>query len=226
MLGDRFLLEEGMRDLANAGYTVTEGAGKLGRSWLVHKDGVKVAEYPAYIAKKKVLGHHFYAVAAEVEKKAKRSTAAKAAAKSRAKSKDVLAALRDAQQRYGDLIDRAHHRREMQFHPLPMDAFESKDSILIHQSPDFGKKKGSTYRLVLVDGKPAYALASDHWGEFYTVERAFDDKDVLDGDKVYDDGLGRELHKRHEWSLVGHKPKPWGDERRVGYILLEDLEAV
>lgn len=214
-------------DKRRAGHTVVEGkdAGG-GRTWEIHKDGQKVAEYGAHIAKKKVLDHHFATVDAEAAKKAKRSATAKVGAESRAKSKQVKAALDAAMKEHGDLIARAHHNRELQFKALPMDVFESKDSVIIHQSAGYGKNKGSSYRLVMVDGKPAYARASDHWGVFHTNERSFDDSSVKEGDTVSEDSTGKMLSKRHKWGLEGHEPKGWGGERKAGYILLEDLERM
>lgn len=214
-------------DSRHAGHSIVEGkdAGG-GRTWEIHKDGKKVAEYGAHIAKKKVLDHHFSTVDAEAAKKAKRSASAKDGATNRAKSKETKAALDAAMKEHGDLISRVHHNRELQFKALPIDAFDSKDSVIIHQSSGYGKNKGSSYRLVMVGGKPAYARASDHWGEFHTNERTFDDNSVKEGDTVSEDSTGKMLSKRHKWDLEGHEPKGWGGERKAGYILLEDLERM
>lgn len=139
-------------------------------------------------------------------KKAK-AEAAKASSANRAARKAEIEALSLANAQYADVISSAHKNKNLEFMPLPDGVFGMKGNPLIHQSPSYGKKPGSTYKLVMVDGRPAYARESDHWGMFST-------NDFVNGEQV---------SNTYNWPLSGVETKPYGDIRRSGYVLLDDL---
>lgn len=138
-------------------------------------------------------------------------------AKKQALKADLLI-LEQAMREHGDLISNAHHIRDLDFAPLPEGVFDSKASLLIYESPPYSKKRGSVYKLVLVDKKPAYARESDHWGEFYT--RDFDFSNFKEG---RDSSDGWSYWKHRNWQLLGAERND--GTRRAGYVLLEDLAA-
>lgn len=127
-----------------------------------------------------------------------------AKSKSEKKANEAKTAL--AMNDYRDAIVRAHTHKNLTFIPLPDGAFSAKGTMFVHQSPAYGKKQGSSYRLVIVNGEPAYAREADHWGRFHTQE-------WRDGEQVATD---------YKWSLDGVPEKNDG-VRRAGYILLRDL---
>lgn len=121
--------------------------------------------------------------------------------------KSQKADLERAMQDYGDVISNAHKHPALSFQPLDNSIFDSKFNPLIHQSPAYGKKQGSSYKLIMIDGKPAYARQADHWGEFNTT-------DWINGEPV---------SSVRNWPLTGVDSPAWGGERQSGYILLDDL---
>lgn len=149
---------------------------------------------------------------------------AKDATVARDKSKAVLASLKDAQAKYGDAIDAAHHNRKLQFKKMDDADFMSKDTIVLHQSPSYMGKKGSSYRLVMVDGRPAYARHSDHWGTFGTVERGVYDRPKIEDGDSYHENLG-EHWKSHEWTIDGGSGQSTTKKKvyESGYVFLDDL---
>lgn len=111
---------------------------------------------------------------------------------------------------YASLIESAHRIRSLEFKPLSSEAFNARDTLLIHQSPSYGKSAGSSYRLVLVNGEPAYARDSNHWGKFST-------NDFVNGEQVSSD---------YDWRLDGVGQTKFGDKQRyAGYVLLRDLKG-
>lgn len=195
-------------------------------SWEVHNDGQKVAEYPSHIPRKNVLAHHFAAMEDAAKKKNEAYDRRKVAAANRKVTQANQKVLDDAMQAHKDVIESAHHNRHLKFKPMTKEQFQSAAGINLHQSNSYGKKKGSAYRLVMVDGKPAYARDSDHWGEFNTVDRGVWGKpDLHDGDSwVEDEGS---WVKHHKWDLEGHNEKDGAKTtRQYGYVYLDDLKQI
>ncbi len=194
------------------------------------RDGDKVlAKYPASLPKKQVLAKYEEDLAAAAAKKAARSTTAKDAAARKAAEREALATLGRVKAEYREVIDTAHHNRNLEFQPLPMEAFDAKDTIPVHQSASFGKKAGSAYRIVMVDGRPAYARASDHWGKFNTVERGTlrENANIQPGDTFDETSTGTEHWKAHDWQVPGSEQTGYGKNKRIaGYIYLDDLAAL
>ena len=140
------------------------------------------------------------------DKLTKREASKQSAIANAARKKDIDA-LNSSMSDYKDIINSAHKNQNLEFNPLPDGIFGSKGNPLIHQSPSYGKKPGSSYRLVMVDGKPAYARESDHWGQFST-------NDFVNGEMV---------SNSYNWPLNSVDTKPYGDIRRAGYVFLDDL---
>lgn len=65
-----------------------------------------------------------------------------------------------------DAINNFHKQKDISFIPVDDLIFNQKQAKHIYSSPSYGGKPGSSYKLVIVDGRPAYARQSDHWGEF------------------------------------------------------------
>ena len=144
--------------------------------------------------------------------------------KESAKNKATMTALNDAMKKHGELISNAHKNRRLHFHSMTEEEYNSKQAISIHQSPGYGKKRGSSYKLVMIDGRPAYARNSDHWGEFHTTERGVDRKptNMHQGDS-YDERSGTH-DKAHNWTLEGFKDKGRGqNHHQSGYVFLDEL---
>jgi len=213
-------------DTRAAGHSLVRGR----FNWEVHKDGEKIAEYPAHISKKNLLEHHFNAVDASAKEKEERSTKAKISSGKNAEIKKTLGELRAALAANESVINAAHMNRRLNFHAMPIEDFTAKDTIQIHQSKGYGKKKGSEYRLVMVSGKPAYARESDHWGEFSTVDRGVNEepKNLHEMDTYYLDEYGSGVRVNgHQWNLDGGNDSGHAKgERRAGYVFLEDLVAL
>lgn len=138
--------------------------------------------------------------------KKEKAKAAKPANDSKKRDAEML---NDAMAKNSSIIANAHKAERLVFKPMPLSDFKEKGTILIHKSPSHGKTSGSEYRLVAVNGEPAYARESDHWGKFHT-------SDFVDGVQV---------SKDYEWSLPGVTTKFGGGVRYAGYILLKDLKG-
>jgi hypothetical protein len=108
---------------------------------------------------------------------------------------------------YADVIDGAHKNASLDFNRLPDGVFAGRNTFPVYQSPSYGKKQGSSYRLVMVDGRPAYARESDHWGDF--------------GTKEWDEITHDYYTKNHTWNLAGLDKND--GNRYAGYIFLDDL---
>lgn len=129
------------------------------------------------------------------------SDKAKKAALVRARNKASKQMLEEFYLKNKDLIDNFHKNPELSFTPLPNKELFNNGKF-IYQSPNYGKKAGSSYRLIDVDGMPAYARQSDHWGNFSA--RSADNFDKWND---------------YNWTL----PTAANGERQTGYILLEDF---
>lgn len=141
---------------------------------------------------------------AAAEERRRKALASKPERDAKRRDADTLKAVMSEKR---TLIENAHRNKRLSFKPLSSEEFRSKESILIHKSRSYGKRGGSEYRLVMVDGKPAYARESDHWGRFHT-------EGWKDGEGVSTD---------YEWTLPGVTTKYGEGKRYAGYILLSDL---
>lgn len=140
--------------------------------------------------------------------KAQKAELAKARSVQNTARRKEIGLLSDAFEQNRDLIQNAHRNKTLNFSQMPVADFSAKGNPLIHQSPSYGKTPGSSYRLVMVEGEPAYARESNHWGQFST-------NDFKNGEQVTSE---------FNWPLSGVETKPYGnDERYAGYILLRDL---
>lgn len=188
----------------------TEGlTAERGRfDWEVKNEaGEVVGKYPTSLSRKAALEKHAEVMAEQAAKKSKSKESAKANKEKREKDNATLDALNTAFNENRDLIEHAHMNANLSFKPMSAEEFAAKATVPIYQSRSYGGKKGSEYRLVMVDGKPAYARESDHWGDFST-------SDYVNGEQV---------STEHKWELPGAKTG-WGNkERSAGYVLLEDL---
>jgi hypothetical protein len=193
-----------------ASKSATEGlTAERGRfDWEIkNQNGDIVGKYPSSLSRKAALEKHAEVMAIQASKKAKSKESAKANKETREKDRATLESLNTAFNENHDLIEHAHMNANLTFTPMSAEAFSAKATIPIYRSPGYGKKKGSEYRLVMIDGKPAYARESDHWGKFST-------NSFVDGELV---------GTVHDWKLPGAE-SGWGNsERSAGYILLEDL---
>ena len=140
-------------------------------------------------------------VTAELQKRLAKKTQANINAGKRAEIKQSQQMLDDAYKQNADLINSIHKKNELTFNPLP-DNSAWEQGKFIYQSPNYGKKQGSSYRLIDVNGEPAYARQSDHWGLFSA-------RDANDFEKWND----------YNWILENAAK----DQRSTGYILLKDL---
>jgi hypothetical protein len=142
------------------------------------------------------------------ERDAKKTKAAEAKPASDAKRRDADM-LKAAMAGNKALIANAHKAVKLAFKPLSLADFRAKETLLIHASKGYGRRSGSEYRLVAINGEPAYARESDHWGKFHT-------SDFVDGEQV---------SKDYEWMLSGVTTKYGEGIRYAGYILLKDLKG-
>jgi hypothetical protein len=189
---------------------ITAERGKF--SWqLKDNTGKIVAEYPASLPKKEAIAAYENKLASEQAKKKATKERAKENKPKNEKIKANLEKLESAKKEQSKLIETAHHNKNLNFKALSSEDFNAKDTLSVYQSRSYGGKKGSEYRLIMVEGKPAYAREADHWGSFST-------SDFVNGEQVSED---------HDWKLEGTDQTKWGNkERRAGYVFLEDLEKI
>lgn len=120
------------------------------------------------------------------------------------KSKEIVKndslALDEFMSANSDMIKNFHKQTELEFIPVSDNVFNQKQAKFIYQSPSYGKKAGSSYKLVMVDGRPAYARQSDHWGKFSS--RSADDFDKWND---------------YNWTLPGAEP----GKRSTGIVFLD-----
>ena len=67
------------------------------------------------------------------------------------------------------IVRRIHLLEDIVFWPITREQFLG--GMLVYQSSKTGKRRassGSRYHLVLLDGEPAFARESNHWGAFTT----------------------------------------------------------
>jgi hypothetical protein len=190
-------------DNVGMGYTVNS-LGSLGHQ--IIKDGAVVGTVKTGKAKDAITAFLKQQDAAVMAKNA-RKEASNISTVARAARQKEIDALSIANTEYADVIASAHKNKNLEFKPLPDGISGLKGNPQIHRSPSYGKKPGSSYELVMVDGKPAYARTSDHWGQFFT-------NDFINGEQV---------SSSYNWPLAGVETKPYGDIRRSGYVLLDDL---
>jgi len=183
---------------------------ELGKyNWEVKNEkGDIIAEYPKSIKKKDVIKTHQEKLKQLENVKKYKKEQAKINKEKRERQSKTISELKSEKEKNFDLVQNAHQNQKLDFKPMSNEDFSSADTLPIYQSPGYGKKKGSEYRLVMIKGKPAYARQSDHWGKFFT-------SDFVDGERV---------DKDHNWTIQGSGGTAWGNkERKSGYIFLEDL---
>lgn len=172
-------------------------------SWEIRDQaGNVVKEYPSSFGKKEVAQKYADDLALAAEKKASKKITAKENAIKNAAIKQDAAVLSDLMSKNSDLIANFHKQSELNFTPVSDDVFNQKQAQFIYQSPSYGNKPGSAYKLVMVDGRPAYARQSDHWGNFSA-------RSSEDFDKWND----------YNWILPGAER----GKRQTGVVFLDDL---
>ena len=178
------------------------------KNWEIKNEtGEVVGKYSTSLSRKDALEKHAEAISQQANKKVKGRESSKANKQKREKDSATLDTLNTAFNEHRDLIESAHMNANLRFSPISAEEFSAKATIPIYQSRSYGKKKGSEYRLIMIDGKPAYAREADHWGDFST-------SDYVNGEQV---------RTEHKWELPGAETG-WGNsQRNAGYILLEDL---
>lgn len=181
------------------------------RLWEVKNEkGEVVRTYPTSIAKKNVIDLYNSDVKKERDEKvAKKQKASENKIKNET-IKQNMSILNKAMNENESIIKNAHKNSNLKFNSIDNDDFSAKDTIKIYESPSFNGRKGSEYRLILVNGEPAFARQSDHWGEFET-RKSFENEDERD-------------FQKHNWSIQGVDTKGnFGKKRYSGYIMLKDL---
>ena len=142
---------------------------------------------------------------------------------SQASRKNMRSALNDAYSQNQELIQNVHKNQNLNFTSMPVDDFNSAKitqgtGIALHKSPVRNRQQSSEYKLIMVNGEPAYARKSNHWGPFTTNIYAGDP-----GAPVGDmgDQFGRVGVRQHEWALTGGSQNKKNSQ--AGYVLLRDL---
>lgn len=206
--GGKFAKKEGSKKEGEEGKEkFTAERGRF--NWEIkNEEGETVGEYPASFSKKDVLEKHKADGEKQKENKKNLKEKTKLNKEKREKEKAIRENLSQHFEEKRELIENVHMNKNLQFHPMSEEEFSAASTLPIYRSRSFGGKKGSEYRLVSINGKPAYAREADHWGAFST-------SDYVNGERVDTD---------HKWDLPGAKTG-WGNkERKAGYILLEDLK--
>jgi DNA-binding ferritin-like protein (Dps family) len=140
-----------------------------------------------------------------------------------------MAPLKRANEEYAVELADAHKRKEMTFKAMKVSNFNNLPHVKLHKSPNFNGRQSSEYRLIMVDGRPAYARKSNHWGKFGTNVRTVDDAVKEFGvtrDEAQEwadrDPFGRMGKRSYNWRLEG------GDEAartsQAGYVFLDDMK--
>lgn len=123
--------------------------------------------------------------------------------------------LKDFFEEKKEFIKSIHTERELSFIPMSVKNFNNSINYKLYKSPVYNRRQSSEYRLLLIDGKIAYARKSNHWGAFSTTVYAQTNEEMQEADEY-----GRLGYKSFTWLLKGAN----NDARssQAGYILLED----
>jgi len=131
--------------------------------------------------------------------------------------KQINTYLKDILGKYPELSSNVHKNADLTFQSMPISDFNGP---LIYKSPSYNGRQSSEYRMVLIDGEPAYARKSDHFGKFFTnVLEGSDEAKLLGLTNEGSDPFGRVGSKAHNWEIVGGN----GKGSQAGYIKLSDL---
>lgn len=172
-------------------------------SWqFIDDTGKVIKEYPASFSRKDVQTKYMTDIADDAERAAQKKLAAKEAKIKNAKIKEEATNLNNFFSANKDKIESFHKQPELEFMPVNDEVFNQKQAKFIYQSPSYGGKLGSAYKLVMIDGRPAYARQSDHWGRFSSRSSA-------DSEKWND----------YNWNLPGSER----GKRQTGVVFLDDL---
>jgi len=152
-----------------------------------------------------------------------------------ARRKSAMEPLAKAFSDYEDVINSAHKNENLNFKAMPIEDFNSaiqsnadNPAIKLHKSPVYNNKQSSEYKFMMVNGMPAYARKSNHWGKFITnisnIDDAVNHLGLTEEEaktQQAQDPYGRIGYKYHNWSLEN------GDENKktsqAGYVYLDDL---
>lgn len=135
-------------------------------------------------------------------------------------------------------IDNFHKNKNLSFKPMSIDYFKGNGKP-IYKSPNYNGRQSSEYKIIMVDGRPAYARKSNHWGEFGVnikagteaarqyAESIGEPRNYFDfGNEGYDyaflaDPFGRIAENMHNWTLEGKEEK---NTSQAGFIFLDKIE--
>jgi len=119
---------------------------------------------------------------------------------------------------------RAIHKSDLlDFTAMPDSSFNDSIHVRIYKSPTWGKGQSSEYRLVLVNGEPAFARKSNHWGFFSTNIYAGTEEAARKGITELGDEFGRVGRQPHHWAIKGGKEDSKASQ--AAYVLLKDVLA-
>jgi len=190
--------------------SIGNSIGESKYAWQVlDESGNILKEYPKSYPKKSIIDRYEQDIAKENQAKIENKIRAAENRKISKERKESSARLTSSFSENFDTINNAHKNQTLDFIPLKEEDFLQKQGILLHSSPNYGKKSGSQYRLIEVNGEPAYARSADHWGEFST-------NDWVDGEQV---------SRSHLWNHPEAGQTNWGNKQRFyGYIPVKDLK--
>lgn len=129
--------------------------------------------------------------------------------------------IKDLYLKHKDKIDSIHKNKDLTFNAISIDEFNRQPFYRIYKSRTYNRRQSSEYRLLMVDGKLAYARKSNHWGKFSVNVYETDPEAKKLFPHAKPDNNGLVGWKWHNWKLVGGNES--SAKSQAGYILLETM---
>lgn len=149
------------------------------------------------------------------------------ALESRMAKRDTLAPVRAAAELYADKVANMHKNQNLSFKAMTVGEYNAAPAVKVYKSPNYNGKQSSEYKVIMVDGRPAYARKSNHWGKFYTnikdpkqAAAQFGISVEEAAKRAENDAFGRIGYKPHEWRLEGGKEG--ANNSQAGYVFLDE----
>jgi len=141
--------------------------------------------------------------------------------------RDTLAPVREAAELYADKVANMHKNSNLEFQAMTVAEYNAAPAVKVYKSPNHNGRQSSEYKVIMVNGRPAYARKSNHWGKFYTNIKDPEQAAAQLGISLEEatrlaanDPFGRIGTKSHEWRLQGGKEG--ANNSQAGYVFLDE----
>jgi hypothetical protein len=141
--------------------------------------------------------------------------------------RETMAPIRAAAELYADKVSNMHKNTDLNFKAMSVTDYNSAPSVKVYKSPNWNGRQSSEYKVIMVDGRPAYARKSNHWGTFSTNVSNPDEAAAILGitreqaeQIALNDPFGRITKKGHAWRLEGGNEG--ANNSQAGYVFLDE----